>query len=60
MDKVKYVVKHTDNEEFIRFRKVSAYWVEEVREATHFDSKDEAENEIIVRCIPYVHAVEVI
>lgn len=60
MNNMKYVVKHTDSENFIRFRKVSAYWVEEAGEATHFATRNEAENEINVRCIPYVHAVEVI
>lgn len=52
-----FVVKHTDHDQYIRFRKIAAFWVDEMNEATQFETRPDAEIEIRSRNIPYVHVV---
>lgn len=54
---MKYVIKHTDRNEYVRCRSLLSFWRDDINEATQFDTLEDAQIEIIQRGIPYVTAV---
>ena len=54
-----YVIKHTDEDKYVHARKVLAFWVEEIEEATRYETEADAEIAIRTLSIPYVKPFKV-